>query len=483
MKIRKVMKKLGISLFAILLSGGLFLSTNCYAAEMPAEETLLTAPAPEIPVVVPPEVTEQIAESADNSGNQESENIEGEENLEEEEIIQEPEAEATPIDNIEAPEPRKLRLEPSATGSTGTEVENTRLVFEPDEVMGRYRDFSVNVSPELTRFEIFYTASVTPAVTLTPATNKSTKYVLLDNLEYRFPDSPFEIITKPNIRVEGYDDIRYMVIYIKYTSDPGKWNLHVDFPDDTTEFVLCKTINNDWPEDWEELRSDVKTDVQVLSWYIDPTSHYADNIIENINGMISRDYTLADVDTMISEEPVKENNLEKILLLGIILFFIVAAVVGIMIFMSRKKKEEELRQKRANIVAKANAKVRKKKAKEEDELEKVLDDFSDEYIDEDEFSDYFDSTPSEDDEFKEEDVSISLNELGIEKEAIKSPEKDIPVEQTPSWAVTNTSNDSNNSNFYVQKNFSGSEEIQKKPSEEGAPAWANANNNNTGSFF
>lgn len=501
MKIRKILNKLGISLCTFMLTGSVLFTTPAFTCF--AEEPTVTQETGETNEIEKKQDTSEESTQLENTNTQDGESVQDNTDTDAatEEVTVEEGAPVTDIGDVDvkATNPNnetKMTLEPVAKAPEKSAAELSFIDFK-GKTNDRSKSFQIFVDSDITRLEIFYTASHTPGMEFVTAMDGN-KYDL--SSDHEFPDSNFKIIRKV-INVKGYDDIRCMVVYIVNTTDPGKWTLNVKFPDDTTDFVLCKSVKNDIPENWYELTGEVKTVVDVLAWYTDlAKSRYKDDPIGSINGMISRDMDLAPVDSYTVMEPIPVDNTEKYVTLGIIGAIIVMIIVGVMFFLSNKKKEEEERQRRLNIVAKENAKVRKKKAKEEDELEKVLDNFSDEYVDDDEFSDYFSST--EDDDIAEENVSISASQLGISTPQNQNIGQN-PV-QNPSWVQNNAPGQGAypNANFSVHQNYApqygkynqappfggntqpASNNATEKPVNT-LPAWAQSGNSNNsgGSFF
>ena len=272
-----------------------------------------------------------------------------------------------------------------ASGSQSLSLEEARQ-WKPETQTSRQKEFIVNITSGTNRIEVFYTAGKnTPRLQFTSTSGKN---VYVSQKDEMSKDNNFKFITRANLPVEGFDNMRYMVIYISNTSDPGKWHLKVTLPDDLTE-IAC--VTTEVPEGWENFNSDMRCLANDLwFWYCDSSkSEYKDDPIGAFNKMWAPNKKLADVDNLVAEEPEPEDNTTKIILLTFALFLTIAAVIGIMIYMRYKNADKQLKLKREKIVERENQKVKRKKSRENDELDKILDDFSSDYIDDDEYLDYF----------------------------------------------------------------------------------------------
>jgi hypothetical protein len=272
----------------------------------------------------------------------------------------------------------------------------------------------------VTRIEIFYTAGTSEPTLEFTDTSEKNKYTTAKNVPAL--DSDFQFLTKRLGAVKGYDsqgnavafdDMRLMVIYIAYPNDPGTWTLKVTMPDYMNELICVPT---EVPEGWQGWTSDMKClPTDLWFWYIGEKSQYYDDPFSAINQMWVADEELSGVDKMVSEEPETEVDVKGIVKMIVSLAFIVMLSVGFLLFLRKRNKDEEKRKKRQMIVDKENSKVKRRKAKENVELDKVLDDYSSEYIDSDEYSDYFNSVGGPEDE-SDTDYAITAESLGVATE-------------------------------------------------------------------
>ena len=252
----------------------------------------------------------------------------------------------------------------------------------PDDT--RQLTMTLDIPPSTTRFEVFYTAtSAKPVIEFTSATDANTVYSTEQDV-YR--EDGFCFVTRDNLRIHGYDDFRYMAIYISDTPDPGKWTMTVTVPKDTTEtFMVSTDIYSNWKDMPEEFRT---PSVGILFWYIDDLkSLYKDNPINTINRLIIAD-DIPEANRLQPVAPEVEDHTNQIILLGVLAFLIIAGLITFLVIHSKREKKAKEKERRQAIVDKENEKLQRRKDKDNAELDKVLDDLSDEYIDDD-FSDYF----------------------------------------------------------------------------------------------
>lgn len=263
--------------------------------------------------------------------------------------------------------------------------------WTPDTSNGRKKDFLVNISSETNRIEVFYTAGKqTPQLQFVSPTGKYTHVAGKDEVS---ADNTFKFITRSNLTIPGYDNMRYMVIYIKNTPDPGKWTLKVSVPDELTE-IAC--VTTDAPDGWEDFNSDMRCKpTDVWFWFADMTkSDYRQDPVAAFNEMWAGDNQLGDVDNITTSEPTKKDYSGLIITTVILISVIIICLVIYKVFSQKKTEEADRKDKRQKIVDKENHKVQKKKQKEEAELSTYLDQYSKDY-DDDDFAEYFKDTGSD----------------------------------------------------------------------------------------
>lgn len=272
-----------------------------------------------------------------------------------------------------------------ASESQSLTVEEARQ-WKPDTQTSRQKEFIVNITSGTNRIEVFYTAGKnTPRLQFTSTSGKNIYTSQKDEMS---ADNNFKFITRANLPVEGFDNMRYMVIYISNTRDPGKWHLKVTLPDNLTE-IAC--VTTEVPDGWETFNSDMRClATDLWFWYCDSSkSEYKDDPIKSFNKMWVADGKLADVDNITAEVPEPEDNTAKIAMFAFVIFVFAAVGIGAMVYLRKRNDVERLKQKKRKIAEHENNKVKKRKGRENDELDKLLDDYSSDYVDDDEYADYF----------------------------------------------------------------------------------------------
>lgn len=296
-----------------------------------------------------------------------------------------------------------------ASGSQSLSIEEARQ-WKLDTQTSRQKEFIVNITSGTNRIEVFYTAGKnTPRLQFTSTSGKNIYTSQKDEMS---ADNNFKFITRPNLPVEGFDNMRYMVIYISNTSDPGKWHLKVTLPDNLME-IAC--VTTEVPDGWETFNSDMRClATDLWFWYCDSSkSEYKDDPIKAFNKMWVADGKLADVDNITAETPEPEDNTAKIVMFAFVIFIFAAAGIGTMIYLRKKNDIERIKQKKREIAERENDKVKRKKGRENDMLDKVLDDYSSDYVDEDEYADYFKQDDEQEHGIRNGDEPLIFGRTGV----------------------------------------------------------------------
>lgn len=401
------------------------------------------------------------------------------------------EAGAEPSEETGELEDKKQTLQSSSGSSESSTEETTR--WSPEDPDNKTQQFLIAVPTGTVRYEFIYSAgSETPSISFLSTTAKTGEEYIAGNDVKNDGEDGFKFVTKTGLTIDGHDDFRYMVVYISNTDDPGRWTMTVSVPSAMTEVIA---VSSEVPEDWENLSSDTITKPYgVIFWYIDATrSKYKDTPIATINELISAKTSLSNNDLIKSTEPVEEeiNYVVLFTMLGIFVAIIVAVVVTLIILKRKKKNNEEYRSKREAIVRKENDKVRRKKASENDELDEMLNDYSDEYIDDDDLSAYMtvDDTEENDESiFTEENDDTGVYEgeyqsaqrvkemLNDEKPAWDKPhipawEESSPVEEHPKEDKSEKKDlDSALEEMFARENM-GKAAVQKTVKEDNKPSF------------
>ena len=254
-------------------------------------------------------------------------------------------------------------------------------------------------------------------------------------------------MTRSGLKVEGYDNLRYMAVYISNTPDPGKWTMSIYAPDAVTELFMVST---DIYAGWQSLVQDYKMPpLGLIFWYVDDKSVYRDTPVDMINTVII-DEPIPEVNHVSDITPEEPDQTPKLMMMCIVLTVILLAFIGFIAYHTQKAKQEREKERRQAIVNRENDKLQRKKAQINAELDRVLDDFGDDYIDDDEFGSYLEDESTSNSANK----VITAESLGIDIEPDESSvhektEEDKPKEEpvdntkplfmrqntTPSWAV------------------------------------------------
>ena len=125
------------------------------------------------------------------------------------------------------------------------------------------------------------------------------------------------------------------------------------------------------------------------------------------------DGKLADVDNITAEVPEPEDNTAKIVMFAFVIFIFAAAGIGTMIYLRKKNDIERMKQKKREIAERENDKVKRRKGRENDILDKVLDDYSSDYVDEDEYADYFKQDDEQERGFRNDDEPLIFGRTGV----------------------------------------------------------------------
>lgn len=319
----------------------------------------------------------------------------------------------TPISELESSGTAGTELGTATSGEMQTSPEyetvQTTAPAEKSEVQRsrwniskgypRTQVFSVDVKEDTTRFEVFYSSdsSVPDVIITSPAGNAYSSKKNVTEGETSF-------ITRAGYKVQDYNDISYMVVYISNPSDPGTWDMTITIDENCSEaFVMTSKV----PENWEDLQTEYKTSpTGVIAWAIDSeTSQYKASDITEI--------TKKDSNIPASMQPVAPKEPEKpdytvAIVLGIMVIIIL--IIMLVVFLVQKSKARE-KEKRQEAVNKANERVKQRKKKENATLENVLKTFDDEYTDDEDMSAYI--TASADDEKRSYEEKLTEPVSGI----------------------------------------------------------------------
>ena len=257
------------------------------------------------------------------------------------------------------------------------ESDPTEIVVNPEEIKYdmtlRDMTFDLYLKQGVNKFEAFYTAdSAEPRLIFTtPDGNKVLTSGASEYADY--------LVTRSNYQVEGYPDIRYMIVYLKNDDMPGYWRVRYQIDQRTDETIL---VQAETPEDWLTLINDYKTSVtNIVTWGLDENRSklVMDDIPKIVAGESapSSNYIEPSVDPALVEEK-QETPFRAI---SYIIIAAIAIAIGIAVYLIIKlsKKQDE---NKVRTVKRYNARMKKKRMAENERLDQYLDQYDDAYQDE-----------------------------------------------------------------------------------------------------
>lgn len=318
-----------------------------------------------------------------------------------------------------------IGFDPSSLQEAGDPVADTpqavpqSAVEKAHWIKGKERQKSINVDivDNVTRLEVFYvTQSEAPTIIFT--SRNGNKYSTQEDSK----DGDFQFVTKTGFKVKDFSGVQYMIIYIVAPKDPGSWVMTSSVADDTDLLVI---VESTIPNNWEDLTSDYRTYPlgEPVLWMDNTASgSYVNRIVD----IIRPDSEIPIVNQIQTSEPdpVPEKNY-TIMVVAIVLAVIVVIVV--LILMTRKKNRNAFDERRTESIKKANNKVKNKRAKQENDLEAILESHENDYYDEGD-ADYSDA--EYEDEEGDSDVDIVPMDVQ-EEEAVQNNDGQMMADQMP----------------------------------------------------
>ena len=302
---------------------------------------------------------------------------------------------------------------------------NAEVEQEPD---GRWKKINqtdttktilVNVSPEITRFELFYCPKLGAPKTVTfTAPDGSIYEAGKDVANEKFY---FKTVKETSAHYSGAAEVAYDVIYISNPPAPGDWIMTIEIEQGCAFLAL---IPSDVPEEWDRLSVEYKTHPRgVLLWMDETTNYVFTSTNENTGMSVLLDIIAEEAG---SPSPIAKQHEEYVdpyasLKTGILRGIIVIVIAGGVAFViTRNKKTAKIEQK-AKAIAMANKKVRAKEKKENESLGKILDAYADDYTDDD-----FDMNENE---VNSSEIEETVNDFS--KDSLNTGENDdIPQKDT-----------------------------------------------------
>ena len=241
----------------------------------------------------------------------------------------------------------------------------------------------VQISMDTIKIEVIYSndAVLNPEIVFRSPTGETYKAVEANKID----NNGFIFETRKSGQLTNFPDLCATVIYISGTKDPGAWTMQVTFDEAVREFFVI-TAKPD--PNWQTLKVDYLTEpTDIIQWAIMDSSnskHESMYTINDIANIIMAEKN-PDINYIAPESnKIDENEVDWVMI--ILVSCIVAIIIGVAIWyyihqrMDKEKKENKLKS-----IFSVNERLRAKKNKENDELDKYLDDndLLDDEIDED----------------------------------------------------------------------------------------------------
>ncbi len=234
------------------------------------------------------------------------------------------------------------------------------------------RDITIRVglNQGTTRFEVFY-SSMGKVPYIAFQTPDGEIYETGKDSEY--------IISREGNQIEGHSDLRYEVIYITAPSMTDGIKVKISLDSKTRDFMM---VQSTVPAKWEGFKKEIRTNPEkLIIWGF----HNSENTITDLIAIAENtDLNPIENNMDTAAPPVveKKSITSTIIPLLVVAIIIVAAMIVYNNF-DRQKKEKEARSNRIN---KKNKVSQRKKKMGEKQLDNVLDEFNDDYSDDDFFS-------------------------------------------------------------------------------------------------
>lgn len=238
------------------------------------------------------------------------------------------------------------------------------------DIKERETSIPIDLNKGTTRFEVFYTASgVVPYIAFqTP-----------DGDIYEAGKDSDNIVARPNNTIEGHSDLRYEVIYITAPSSARDVRLKIALDSKTRDFML---IQSTVPAKWQTFREEFRTNPeQLIIWGF----YNSENTISDLIAIAENvQFNPIDNNTETAAPPV----VKKPSMDGLIIALGVMAIVGIglLLFFNNMDKKHKARDDKERRINKMNRQARKNKQEREKTLDSALDEFDDDYSDDDFFA-------------------------------------------------------------------------------------------------
>lgn len=175
------------------------------------------------------------------------------------------------------------------------------------------------------------------------------------------------------------------IIYYIVSASDISWEFKMNMEDGLSE---CFVAQSKVPTNWETPYDAVITEpITLIQYFIDSnTSTFTsmDDVNTLLNTQVQAD---AVDDSTFDGEVIEEKKNDPVITLLVSLMGIVVVAIGITFYLLKKESAKKEAVRSEKYVARENAKVKKKKNRENDELSELVSSYDEEYTDEDDFED------------------------------------------------------------------------------------------------
>lgn len=299
------------------------------------------------------------------------------------------------IDRVLTEETTEL-IKSAAEQQQGTKktASQTRWNRNPEETSVTRQTY---IGSGTTKIEIFYSSSVDSPQILLQAPSKK---IYHPGATTAYEDTL--IVYRKGYVVADYPDIKYDILYISESQDPGMWDIAFTVEDKIDEFMV---ITARVADDWENFHTDYKTaPTDIIIWEMSQTSHYTAN---DITSIVAKDDVIPTnhiTETVVIE--TKSSSPIILTVIGVIILVIIGTAVALVsVHRAGKVKNKE----KSDAIKNANKRLRLKKKKENEMLDKVLEALEYQYSDDDYFFSFADTEDTEDAADKQKNDGKELN--------------------------------------------------------------------------
>lgn len=319
------------------------------------------------------------------------------------------------IDRVLTEETTELIKSAAETQQQGTKktASQTKWNRQMDETSVTRETY---VGSGTTKIEIFYSSSSESPQLLLQAPSKK---IYHPGATTAYEDTL--IIYRKGYVVKEYPDIKYDILYISESQDPGMWNIAFTVDEDIDEFVVVTARVAD---DWQNFHTDYKTaPTDIIIWEMSQTSHYTAN---DITSIVAKDEVIPT--NHITETVIIETESASPIIfavIGLIILVIAGTVIAILsVNRAGKAKSRE----KSNAIKNANNRLKLKRKKENESLDKILESYQSQYSDDEYFASFNKGEP-DDTEQAESTYSAPASETDLTNPSMPQDERPVEREQ------------------------------------------------------